>query len=162
MKTRQQSLHDEGWQSRAGKESDAQKLDDVRVAEGAHKLTFPHELGRGLRQFGGRCIPFYQEGVDCFRCGAHRNDHFFHFPVGSAADSGASQLDFGENEGSQPWMTAEKLFSHVVSRQPHPICYIAHAPALHPLQRVWLAGRITVVLCIRLKMNMSTNWNRES
>ena len=112
MKTRQQSLHDEGWQSRAGKESDAKKLDDVRVAEGTHKLAFPHELGRGLRQFGGRCIPFLQEGVYSFGGGAHRNDHFFHFAVGSAADSGSSQLDVGENEGPQPWMIAEKLFSH--------------------------------------------------
>ena len=36
MKARQQSLHDEGGQLRAGKEGDAQKLDDVPVAEGAH------------------------------------------------------------------------------------------------------------------------------
>ena len=104
MKTRQQSLHDEGWQSRAGKESDAQKLDDVRVAEGAHKLTFPHELRRG---FG-----FSQEGVDCFGGGAYRNDQLLHFAVSPTADFGASAVDVGENEGPQPWMIAEKLFSH--------------------------------------------------
>ena len=104
MKARQQSLHDEGWQSRAGKEGDAQKLDDVRVAEGAHKLTFPHELGRSLG--------FSQKWVDGFGGGAHRNDHLLHFAVGSATDIGASELDVGENERPQPWMIAEKLFSH--------------------------------------------------
>ena len=104
MKTRQQSLHNEGWESRAGKESDAQKLDDVRVEEGAHKLTFPRELRRG---FG-----FSQEGVDCFGGGAHRNDHLLHFTVSPTADFGASALDVGENEGPQPGMIAKKLFSH--------------------------------------------------
>ena len=33
MKTRQQSLHDEGGQSRVGEEGDAQKADDVWVTE---------------------------------------------------------------------------------------------------------------------------------
>ena len=114
MKARQESLHDEGWQSRTGKEGDAQKLDDVRVAEGAHKLTFSHELGDGFGQFGSRCtIPFLQDGVDGFGGGAHRNDYLFHFAVGSAADSGSSQLDVGENERPQPRMIAEKLFSHL-------------------------------------------------
>ena len=104
MKARQQSLHDEGWQSRARKEGDAQKLDDVRVAEGAHKLTFPHELGRSLG--------FSQKNVDGFGGGAHRNDNLLHFAIGPAADFGASELDVGENERPQPWMIAEKLFSH--------------------------------------------------
>ena len=113
MKTRQQSLHDEGWHSRVGKESDAQKLDDVRVAEGAHKLTFSHELGRCFRLFASRSpLSPLQEGVDCFRCGADTNDHLLHFSVGSAADFVTSELDAGENERPQPGMIAEKLFSH--------------------------------------------------
>ena len=42
-------------QSRAGEEGDAQKLDDVRVAYGAHQLALSHELGRGLGQLFGPC-----------------------------------------------------------------------------------------------------------
>ena len=117
MKARQQSLHDKGWQLRAGKEGDAQKLDDVRVAEGAHKLTFPHKLGRSLG--------FSQKGVDGFGGGAHRNDHLLHFAVGPPADFGASELDVGENERSQPRMITEKLlFSHESSLTPK---LLAHA-----------------------------------
>ena len=130
MKARQESLHDEGWQSRTGKEGDAQKLDDVRVAEGAHKLTFSYELGDGFGQFGSRCpIPFLQDGVDGFGGGAHRNDYLLHFAVGSAADSGASELDVGENERPQPWMIAEKLFSHLFLGyyEPHPTFLTARA-----------------------------------
>ena len=129
MKARQQSLHNKGWQSRAGKEGDAQKLDDVRVAEGAHKLTFPHELGDGFGQFCSRCpIPFLQEGVDGFSGGAHRNDNLFHFAVGPATDFDASELDVGENKRSQAWMIAEKLFSHLFlwCYEPHPKFLTAH------------------------------------
>ena len=90
MKIRQQSLHDEGWQSRAGEKGDAQKLDDVRVAEVAHQLTFPRELGRG---FG-----FSQKGVNGFRGGAHRNDHLLDLAVGPAADFLANEVNVGENE----------------------------------------------------------------
>ena len=68
MKTRQQSLHDEGGQSRAGEEGDAQKLDDVRLAYGAHQLALSHELGRGLGQL---VRPSMQDGVDCFGGGFH-------------------------------------------------------------------------------------------
>ena len=46
VKTRQKSLHDEGWQLGAGQETHAEKLDDVRVAEGAHYSAFFHELRR--------------------------------------------------------------------------------------------------------------------
>ena len=107
----------------------------VRVAEGAHQLTFPHELGDGFGQFCSRCsIPFLQEGVDGFSCGAHRKDHLLYFAVGSATDSGTSELDVGENERPQPRMIAEKLFSHfplcaavVTSPTQHfPICALAH------------------------------------
>ena len=108
MKTRQQPLRDDadGWQSRAGKESDAQKLDDVRVVEGAHQLTFSHELRRGL---GVPYIPFLEEGVHCFGgANGSRYHHFFHSAVSLTADYGSSKLDVGENEGPQPWMVAEK------------------------------------------------------
>ena len=51
MKTCQQSLHDEGGQSRAGEEGDAMKLDDVRVAYGAQQFALLHELARGFGHF---------------------------------------------------------------------------------------------------------------
>ena len=63
MKTRQQSLHDEGGQSRAGEEGDAQKLDDVRVAYSAHESALSHELRRSLGQLVRRAVvSFLQEG----------------------------------------------------------------------------------------------------
>ena len=104
MKTRQQSLHDEGWQSRAGKEGDAQKLDDVRVAEGAHKPAFTHEL---------RFYYLAPDSADAVRgnaCGVHdeeivvelfrdtdgsRHGHFPYSAEGSAADLDASLSHIG-------------------------------------------------------------------
>ena len=92
MKTRQQS--------RAGKEGDAQKLDDVRVAEGAHKPAFTHEL---------RFYYLAPDSADAVRgnaCGVHdeeivvelfrdtdgsRHGHFPYSAEGSAADLDASR-----------------------------------------------------------------------
>ena len=102
------------------------------MAEGAHKLTFSHELGDGFGQFGSRCpIPFLQDGVDGFGGGAHRNDHLLHFAVGSAADFCTSELDVGENERPQAWMIAEKLFSHLFLGyyEPHPTFLTARTSA---------------------------------
>ena len=103
MKARQQSLHDERWQSRARNEGDTKKLYDVRVAESAHQLTFPYELGRGFS--------FTQNGVN-------RYDHLLHFTVGSTANFSASELDVGENERPQPGMIAKEVFSHDSARSP--------------------------------------------
>ena len=109
MKTRQQSLHDEGGQSRAGEEGDAQKLDDVRVAYGAHQLALSHELGRGLGQL---VRPSMQDGVDCFGGGFHGKDHLLHLAISPAANCSTSELDVGENERPQLGMVAEKNFLH--------------------------------------------------
>ena len=106
MKTRQQSLHDEGRQSRVGKEGDAQKLDDVQVAEGAHQLALPHQFARGLGQTS------LQHGVDGFGGGGHRESHLVHFAVGPATNVDPSELNVIENERPQPGMVAEKTFSH--------------------------------------------------
>ena len=82
MKARQQSLHDEGWQSGAGKETHAEKLDDVRVAEGAHYLAFFHEL----RLNEGRV---QETVVDLFGgADGSRHGHLLHAAVGSCADCG--------------------------------------------------------------------------
>ena len=112
MKTRQQSLHDEGGQSRAGKKGDAQKLNDVRVAEGAHQLALPHELVRGLGQILDRPVALLQEGVNGFGGGGHRESHLVHSAIGPSSDPGASELNVRENERPQPGMVAEKTFSH--------------------------------------------------
>ena len=109
MKTRQQSLHDEGGQSRAGEEGDAQKLDDVRVAYGAHQLALSHELGHGLGQL---VRPSLQDGVDCFGGGFHGKGHLLHLAIGPAANGSTSELDVGENERPQLGMVAEKTFLH--------------------------------------------------
>ena len=44
VQAREESFHDEGGQSRAGKEGDTHEMDDVRVAEAAQQLAFLHEL----------------------------------------------------------------------------------------------------------------------
>ena len=108
MKTRQQSFHDEGGQSRAWKEGDAQKLDDVRVAEGAHELALSHELTRGL---GNTSL---QDGVDGFGGCGHRESHLVHCAVGPATNVGPSELNVRENERAQSGKVAEKTFGHTV------------------------------------------------
>ena len=110
MKARQQSLHYEGWQSRAGKETQAQKLDDVRVAEGAHQLAFPHELGRGLADCCDRDLGCIQEEIVDLFGGADgsRHSHLLHAAVGSCADCGTSEPYVGEQERLQLWIVAKK------------------------------------------------------
>ena len=98
-----------GGQSRAGEEGDAQKLDDVRVAYGAHQLALSHELGRGLGQL---VRPSMQDGVDCFGGGFHGKGHVLHLAISPAANGSTSELDVGENERPQLGMVAEKIFLH--------------------------------------------------
>ena len=88
MKANQQSLHDESWPSRAGKEGDAQKLDDVLVAEGAHQLTFFYKPFFCLGWF--LLVAILQHGVDSFRSGPHY--HFLYFSVGSATYDSSSRI----------------------------------------------------------------------
>ena len=98
MKARQQSLHDEGGQSRAGKEGDAQKLDDVRVAEGAHQLTLPHELASGLEQILDSSVALLQEGVESFGGGDNRECHLVNSAISPATYDCPSELNARENE----------------------------------------------------------------
>ena len=116
VKISQQFLHDEGGQSRSGKESDAQKVDDVRVAEGAHQLALPHELASGLGQIPDCPVALLQESVYGFGGGGHRKSHLVHSAIGHSADPGSSELNVRENERPQPGMVAEKYFSHYVVR----------------------------------------------
>ena len=100
MKARQQSFHDEGWQSRAGKETHAQKLDDVRVAEGDHQLAFPHELGGRFADLGDRDLGAVKEHfMDLFgRADGSRHGYLLHATVGSCANSESSEPYVGEQE----------------------------------------------------------------
>ena len=106
MKTCQQSLHDEGGQSRAVKKANAQKLGDVGVAKGAHQLALSHEFARDLGQTS------LQDGVDGFGGGGHRESHLVHCAIGPSTDVDPSELNVRENEWPQPWIVAEKAFSH--------------------------------------------------
>ena len=91
MKVCQQSLHYKGGQLRAGKEGDAQKLDDVRVSEGAHQLAFSHKTDGCFFYIGGRYLGVVsKEIVDSFG-GADGSsyDYFLHAAVGSGTDFSA-------------------------------------------------------------------------
>ena len=94
--------------SRALKEGDAKKLDDVRVVEGAQQLTLPHELAHGLGQILDRPVALLQEGVDGFGGGGHRESHLVHSAIGPSADHGPSELNVRENGRLQFGMVAEK------------------------------------------------------
>ena len=95
MKTRQKSLHDEGRQSRAGQEIQAKKLDDVRVAEGAHQLAFLRELGRDQSRVQEDVVNLFG-GAD-----GSRHGHLLDAAVGSCADCGTSEPYVCEHERLQ-------------------------------------------------------------
>ena len=112
MKAGQQSLHDKRRQTRVGKEAHAQELDDVRVAEGAHQLTFPHKLSYGLGKLVADFVSPLQNVVDGFRGRRHRYGHLLHDAVGPATNSNASTLHVGEQERPQLRVVAKKISSH--------------------------------------------------
>ena len=114
MKAGLQSLHDKRRQSRVGKEAHAQELDDVRVAEGAHQLTFPHELGRRFLDGGGRDLGRVLQEVMYPFSGADgsRYGHLLHAAVGSGTDSSASEPHVGEQERPQLRVVTKKISSH--------------------------------------------------
>ena len=98
-----------GSRARTGEEGDTQKVDDVRVAYGAHQLALSHELGHGLGQL---VRPSLQDGVDGFGRGFHGKGHLLHLAIGPFANGSANELDVGENERPQLGMVAEKIFLH--------------------------------------------------
>ena len=113
MKARQQSLHDQRGQSRAFKEAHAQELHNVRMAEGAHQLTFPHKLGRQFVDFFTRNFGAVLEDiVDLFNDGTYRYRHLLYAAVSSSADSSASEPHVGERERSQHRVVTEKTCCH--------------------------------------------------
>ena len=77
------------------KEAHAQELDDVRVAEGAHQLTFPHELGYGLGKLAADFVSLLQNVVDGFSGRRHGYGHLLHDAVGPATNSNVSKPHVG-------------------------------------------------------------------
>ena len=71
VETGRQLLHHQRRHPRAGQETHAQKLDDVRVAEGAHQLTLSHELARRFLDAFARHLSRVLEKVVDLLGGAH-------------------------------------------------------------------------------------------
>ena len=83
------------------------------MAEGAHQLTFPHELSRNPMQVGSlEFMAVLKEVVDRFG-GANGSwySHLLHTSVGSGADHDACWSHVGEHERPQLRIIAKKEFS---------------------------------------------------
>ena len=110
MKARQQTLHYQRRQSRSLEEAHSQKLDNVRVAEGAHQLTFLYKLGRRPTNFILRDLgTVLEDVVDLFSSSTYRYRHLVDAAVGSGADSSASERDIGEDERPQLRIVTKKI-----------------------------------------------------
>ena len=114
VETRHQLLHDQCGHPRAGQETHAQKLDDVRVAEGAHQLALPHELARRLLDALARHLPRVLEEVVDLLCGAHcsRNGYLLYAAVRASPYCRARGSGVGEKERAEVRMIVEKSSSH--------------------------------------------------
>ena len=71
VKTFQEVSHHQRRHSRARQEAYAKELDDVWVAEGAHQLTFSHELARCFLYAFARHLGGVLEEVVYFLSGTH-------------------------------------------------------------------------------------------
>ena len=80
------------------------------MAESAHKLTFPHELGRGSANLSRGDLRAVQEYVvDSFGgADGSRYDHLLYGTIGSCTDFDASGSDVGEHERPQIGVLSEK------------------------------------------------------
>ena len=108
MKAYKQSLHHQRGQSRARKEAHSQELDDVRVAEGAHQLTFIYKLGRRLEDIVIRNLgTILEDVVDLFSGGAYRYRHFLHAAVGSSANPSSRELNVRQHVRPHLWVIAK-------------------------------------------------------
>ena len=110
VETRHQLLHDQCGHPRTGQETHAQKLDDVRVAEGAHQLALPHELARRLLDALTRHLSRVQEEVVDFLCGAHcsRNSYLLYAAIRASPNCRARGSGVGEKERAEVGMISEK------------------------------------------------------
>ena len=116
VETGRQLLHDQRRHRRAGQETHAQKLDDVRVAEGAHQLTLSHELRRRFLDAFARHLSRVLEEIMNFLGGAHGsgNGHLLYAAVRTRPDSPARGSSGGEKERTKVGVIAEeRLGCHV-------------------------------------------------
>ena len=102
VKARQQLLHDQRGHSAALQEAHAEKLDDVRVAEGAHQLTFPHELARRSLDAFSRHLARVLEEIVYFLGRTHGAwyGHLLHAAIGTGAYRSARGPRVGEEKRS--------------------------------------------------------------
>ena len=111
LETSYQLLHDQCGHPRVGQETDSEKLDDVRVAEGAHQLTLPHKLARCLFDALARDLPRVQEEVVDLLCGARcsRNGYLYYTAVRAIPDSFTRCCGVGEKERAEIGMIDKKI-----------------------------------------------------
>ena len=113
VETGRQLLHDQSRHPRAGQETHAQELDDVRVAEGAHQPALSHELCRRfLDAFARHLSRILEKGVNRLG-GTHgsQNIHLLHATVRPGPDSRACGSSGGEKERTKVGVIAEKRLS---------------------------------------------------
>ena len=118
VKTRHQLLHDQCGHPRVRQETDSKKLDDVRVAEGAHQLTLLHELARSFLDALARDLLRVQENFVDLLCGAHcsRNGYLYYAAVRAISDSFARGCGIREKERAEVGMIGKRIF-----RTRHPL-----------------------------------------
>ena len=114
VETGRQLLHDQSRHQRAGQETHAQELDDVRVAEGAHQPALSHELCRRFLDAFTRHFSRILEKVMNLLGGAHgsQNIHLLHATVRSRPDSRARGLSGGEKERTKVGVIGEERQSY--------------------------------------------------
>ena len=118
VETGRQLLHHQRRHPRAGQETHAQKLDDVRVAECAHQLTLSHELARRfLDTFARHLSRVLEKVVDLFGS-AHGsgNGHLLHAAVRARSDNRACGSSGGEKERTKSRMIAKERLGQRLSR----------------------------------------------
>ena len=111
VETGRQLLHHQRRYPRALVQEDhAQKLDDVRVAEGAHQLTLSHELRRRFLDAFVRRLFRVLEKVVHLLGSAHGsgNGHLLHAAVRARPDTPARGSSGGEKERTEVGVIAEE------------------------------------------------------
>ena len=115
VKTSQQSLHNKRRQSRVRKETHTQELDDVRMTEGAHQLTFSYKLCGNIiiRNLCSVLKKAKKKVADRFSgADGSRYGHLLDTAVGSRTYSNASESHVREYVQPQPRIVTEKISGH--------------------------------------------------
>ena len=113
MKTRQQSLHDEAGSREPGKKATPRNWTTFgwrTVLISWHSLT---NSATALGSSGELSSPSCRKAKSVLAAAPTGKDHLVNPTVRPTTDSGASELDVGENERPQLGMVAEKIFLHL-------------------------------------------------